>query len=193
MKNTYVKCADWNWEDKLLYIKACIGEDIPHNKICGHSVLSKDVLLSLYRDAHYIYCLDGGMIVYDGQTKSPDIGGKSEIKLRSLKPRTKTEFVKVGCEWNAWEYLKAFSELPDSEQWFIKVSDDQYAPIHDWFNVAETIRKHNLIYRKVETEIDERQEFIEVACEKSGLSKHSVEAQVFGVIFYSGEFKLVEK
>ncbi|CAL9963957.1 hypothetical protein VPHK165_0095 [Vibrio phage K165] len=193
MKNTYVKCADWNWEDKLLYIKACIGEDIPHNKICGHSVLSKDVLLSLYRDAHYIYCLDGGMIVYDGQTKSPDIGGKSEIKLRSLKPRTKTEFVKVGCEWNAWEYLKAFSELPDSEQWFIKVSDDQYAPIHDWFNVAETIRKHNLIYRKVETEIDERQEFIEVACEKSGLSKHSVEAQVFGVIFDSGEFKLVEK
>ncbi|CAM0108819.1 hypothetical protein VPH49E281_0092 [Vibrio phage 49E28-1] len=193
MKNTYVKCADWNWEDKLLYIKACIGEDIHHNKICGHSVLSKDVLLSLYRDAHYIYCLDGGMIVYDGQTKSPDIGGKSEIKLRSLKPRTKTEFVKVGCEWNAWEYLKAFSELPDSEQWFIKVSDDQYAPIHDWFNVAETIRKHNLIYRKVETEIDERQEFIEVACEKSGLSKHSVEAQVFGVIFDSGEFKLVEK
>ena len=49
------------------------------------------------------------------------------------------------------------------------------------------------IYRKVETEIDERQEFIEAACEKSGLSKHSVEAQVFGMIYDSGKFKLVEK
>ncbi|AUR99382.1 hypothetical protein NVP1265O_03 [Vibrio phage 1.265.O._10N.286.52.F6] len=94
MKKTYVKCVDWTWEDKLLYIKACIGEDIPHNKICGHATLSKDDLLSLYRFAHYIYCLDSGMIVYDGQTKNPDIGGKTEVKLSDLKPKP-TKFVKV--------------------------------------------------------------------------------------------------
>ncbi|CAM0042669.1 hypothetical protein VPHK122_0093 [Vibrio phage K122] len=195
MKNTYVKCADWNWEDKLLYIKACIGEDIPHNKICGHSVLSKDVLLSLYRDAHYIYCLDGGMIVYDGQTKSPDIGGKSEIKLRSLKPRTKTEFVR---EESFRDVLKC---AIDGEVFYSKNGNGEFKfdasqllfVNHDGADVDISHLTEHCFYRKVETEIDERQEFIEVACEKSGLSKHSVEAQVFGVIFDSGEFKLVEK
>lgn len=40
------------------------------------------------------------------------------------------------------------------EQWFIKVSGDQYAPIHDWFVVAETLRVHNLVYQRIETPIE---------------------------------------
>ncbi|WWO62282.1 coil containing protein [Vibrio phage vB_VcM_SY] len=120
-----------------------------------------------------------------------DIFDKNNIERQ--KPRTKTEFVKVGCEWAVWEYLKAFSELSDDVQWLIKVSDDQYTPIHDWFNIAETLRKHNLIYRKVETEIDERQEFIDAyRSEARKLPFVSVE-EFAGSIYDSGKFKLVEK
>ena len=111
-------------------------------------------------------------------------------ELEKQKPRTKTKFVKVVFEWNAWEYLKAFSELTDSEQWFIKVSDDQYAPIHDWFNVAETIRKHNLIYRKVETEIDERQGFIDTAMGIYNSSNPRIVEHAFGEMFDSGMRKM---
>ena len=68
--------------------------------------------------------------------------------------RTKVEYVNIGRDWNAWEFLKAYSELPDSEQWFIKVSDDQYMPIHDWFVVAKTLRAHNLVYQRIETPIE---------------------------------------
>lgn len=110
-----------------------------------------------------------------------DIFDKNNIEKQ--KPRTKAEFVKVGCEWNAWEYLKAFSELPDYVQWFIKVSDDQYKPVHDWFNVAETIRKHDLIFRKVETEIDERQEFIDKAMEIAKREGSESDRVWIGMIF----------
>lgn len=143
------------------------------------------------------HCMDDMVYLlknYEGEFLFTDKDSYIEV---IAKPRTKTEFVKVGCEWNAWEYIKAFSDLPDSEQWFIKVSDDQYAPIHDWFNVAETIRKHNLIYRKVETEIDERQEFIDAVVGGKGidgcwLNGVFVPSDVVGVIFDSGKVELVE-
>ena len=134
------------------------------------------------------------MLCPDGLGSWSKVSDLSDDIMHEIpKPRTKTEFVKVGCEWAVWEYLKAFSDLPDSEQWFIKVSDEQYAPIHDWFNVAETIRKHNLIYRKVEIEIDERQEFID---EISKIQKEVGDCQLgvfYDAIFDSGKFKLVEK
>ena len=89
MKNTYVNCKDWSWEDKLLYMKACIGDNLPHSKICGYVSNSKSELLSMYQGAHYIYCCDSGMIVFDRETKTPAIYDRTEVKLSGLKPQTK--------------------------------------------------------------------------------------------------------
>ncbi len=84
---------------------------------------------------------------------SKEVTSAAAIETKEPK-RTKKVYEMVGRDWNAWEFLKAYSELPDSEQWFIKVSDDQYAPIHDWFVVAETLRAHNLVYQRIETPIE---------------------------------------
>ncbi len=84
--------------------------------------------------------------------------------------RTKVEYLNIGRDWNAWEFLKAYSELPDSEQWFIKVSDDQYMPIHDWFVVAKTLRAHNLVYQRIETPIEWWEDAAEFMSELAELS-----------------------
>ncbi|CAL9956695.1 hypothetical protein VPHK71_0022 [Vibrio phage K71] len=138
-------------------------------------------------NVHYMLRLNGIIL------SMKDSDAESDISFEQPKPSTKTEFVKVGCEWNAWEYLKAFSELPDDVQWFVKVSDEQYAPIHDWFNVAETIRKHNLIYRKVETEIDERQEFIDAVCAINEKAHGERRQYLVESMYDSGMVKLSEQ
>lgn len=105
------------------------------------------------------------------------------------KPRTKTEFVKVNY---GMEHFAAGSDLFSGRDLHVLSRDENYYKIKSQ-DKAVKASQDGRIYEKVETEIDERQEFIEAACEKSGLSKYSVEAQVFGVIFDSGKFKLVEK
>ncbi|AUR98292.1 hypothetical protein NVP1248O_78 [Vibrio phage 1.248.O._10N.261.54.F1] len=106
-------------------------------------------------------------------------------------PHTETEFVKVEFKSDK-EKAEAFIE--GGLRYFTRgaITGDKEKDTIPVTRLDELLCGAS-IYRKVETEIDERQEFIEVACERSGLSKHSVEAQVFGVIFDSGEFKLVEK
>lgn len=143
MKNTYVKCADWSWEDKLLYIKTCIGDDIPHEKFCVYVGLSKDELLSLYRDAWYIYCCDNGMIVYDGKTNNPFIGSRVEIKLSDLKQEKQkpTKFVKI--KESIFDLKEEFEmgELYEKGSGYTKlISESDFA-----FACRE-----NAVYRKVE-------------------------------------------
>ena len=89
MKNTYVNCKDWSWEDKLLYMKACIGGHLPNTKFCGYASSSKGELLAMYQSAHYIYCCDNGMIVYEKNTSTPKPGCGVEVKLADIKPQTK--------------------------------------------------------------------------------------------------------
>ncbi len=92
------------------------------------------------------------------------------------KPRTKAEFVK--CEFNhAWEAVKTFE---DGEELYTKRSHKDFVLID---NAPDVLRFLYDLHRKVETEIDERQEFID-ECQKYG----SWEA-----MHDSGKFKLVEK
>ncbi len=102
MRNTYVKCANWTWEEKLLYIKACIGEDIPHSKICGNASYKKSDLLETYKNvAAYIYCYSNGMISFDEERDgvNPSKNHGVEVNLSELKPKQEkpkpTKFVKV--------------------------------------------------------------------------------------------------
>ncbi|AUR81758.1 hypothetical protein NVP1013O_11 [Vibrio phage 1.013.O._10N.286.54.F9] len=94
--------------------------------------------------------------------------------------RTKKVYEVVGRDLNAWEFLKAYSELPDSEQWFIKVSGDQYAPIHDWFVVAETLRAHSFVYQRIETPIEWWEDAAEFINQHgfAGFADGKLEAQV---------------
>ena len=111
-----------------------------------------------------------------------------ELTLSDLKPRTKTEFVK--CEYNhAWEAVKAFEE---GEKFYTKRSHKDFVLIED------LIRLFDGLHRKVETEIDERQEFIDAVIGGKGSDGYwfngvFVSSDVVGVIYDSGKFKLVEK
>ncbi|CAM0014826.1 hypothetical protein VPHK373_0086 [Vibrio phage K373] len=92
------------------------------------------------------------------------------------KPRTNTEFVKVEFE-HAWEAVKEFE---DGEKLYTKRSHKDFVLID---NAPDVLRFLYNLHRKVETEIDERQEFID-ECQKYG----SWEA-----MYDSGKFKLVDK
>ena len=152
MENTYVKCADWSWEDKLLYIKACIGEDIPHDKICGHSCHSRGDLLEMYKNsADYMYCYSIGMICFDVKSNGLNLsGGYREVELSDLKP-TPTKFVKV--EESIFDLKKEFErgELYEKGSDYTKlISESDFAFAY----------RENAVYRKVE--IDWRDEVKEV-------------------------------
>ena len=100
MNGTYVECLNWTWDQKLTYIRACIGNEIPHKKLCGHARLSKDEILGEYISAKYIYCSDSGMLSYDGESiESPSTNNKKvafdEIVGSKKEPRTKEVHEKV--------------------------------------------------------------------------------------------------
>ena len=105
------------------------------------------------------------------------------------KPRTKTEFVK--CEFEcAWHAIKAFE---DGEELYTKRSHKDFVLID---NAPDVLRFLYDLHRKVEIEIDERQEFIDTAVELLNRGDHGGGASYyevwFGAMFDSGKFKLVE-
>lgn len=101
------------------------------------------------------------------------------------KPRTKAEFVK--CEFEcAWHAIKA---LEDGEELYTKRSHEDFVIIN---NAPDVLRFLYDLHRKVETEIDERQEFIDVYMNLASVSKPLSIDDWAGLIFDSGKFKLVD-
>ena len=122
------------------------------------------------------YEIEEGRLVIERLKKTCDA-------LNDKKPRTKTEFVK--CEFNhAWEAVKAFE---DGEELYTKRSHKDFVLID---NAPDVLRFLYDLHRKVEVEIDERQEFIEAAKEITDGSKAAEYS--LGAMFDSGRFKLVE-
>ncbi|CAH9016999.1 putative coil containing protein [Vibrio phage 217E38-1] len=102
------------------------------------------------------------------------------------KPRTKTEFVK--CEFeHAWEAVKAFE---DGEELYTKRSHKDFVLID---NAPDVLRFLYGLYSKVETEIDERQEFIDTACAINEKAHGERRQYLVESMYDSGKFKLVEK
>ncbi|CAM0015468.1 hypothetical protein VPHK367G1_0086 [Vibrio phage K367 g1] len=119
---------------------------------------------------------------FTNATESGLDAGSKRLTLSDLKPRTKTEFVK--CVFNhAWEAVKAFE---DGEELYTKRSHKDFVLID---NAPDVLRFLYDLHRKVETEIDERQEFIDAACEVVNWSI----PKAMGALYDSGKFKLVEK
>ncbi|AUR90730.1 coil containing protein [Vibrio phage 1.149.O._10N.286.55.A12] len=148
----------------------------------------------------------GGVVLYESFTNQSKMNiSESEIEAARLiverlkrdcktlnvtAPRTKTEFVKV--EYNhAWEIIKLYE---GGEELFKTDSDE--LQIERINSIALRAQAGYPFYRKVETEIDERQEFIE-ECVSSIKSENSCDPMYyndwFGQIYDSGKFKLVEK
>ena len=112
-----------------------------------------------------------------------DIFDKNNIEKQ--KPRTKTEFVK--CEFEcAWHAIKAFE---DGEEIYTKRSHKDFVLID---NAPDVLRFLYDLHRKVETEIDERQEFISTALGITGATSASLACEGFRKLYDSGKFKLVE-
>lgn len=112
------------------------------------------------------------------------------LELES-KPRTKTEFVKREFEQ---VYLAAKSVF-DGEELFVGFVDHSGEPTGEYSEVVDqqrAARNYQHLYRKVETEIDERQEFIDTYKNLASVRMTPSIDELAGLIFDSGKFKLVE-
>jgi hypothetical protein len=99
--------------------------------------------------------------------------------------RTKEECVKVEFE-HAWQAVKAFEE---GEELFVEnplVSSSKYLVAE--FSSLKCVDK---LYRKVVTELTEREAFIEAACKVVPTTAEE-DIKVIGKMFDSGKFKLSE-
>lgn len=108
-------------------------------------------------------------------------------ELEKQKPRTKTEFVKVESDL-AWELVKDFEEGVE----FYTCSKG----LHTSKNIGNLLSVwcDGDLHRKVETEIDERDEFVEAVeslCNEMGIGEGKT-SWIAKTLFDSGEFKLVE-
>ena len=119
---------------------------------------------------------------------------RNEVKkyLSQQKSRTKAEFVK--CEFEQ-VYLAAKAVF-DGEDLFVGFVDHSGEPTGEYSEVVDqqrAARNYQHLYRKVETEINERQEFIDTYASL----RHEFHGQrtyddFSGFMYDSGKFKLVE-
>lgn len=148
--------------------------------------------------------IDVGMVsvIYDsfgvGAYNEPDSGDCNIYILRAAaleKPkRTKVEYVKVTDS-----IFDLKDEFERGDLYFdrdactggIYASSEKYQKIIDMTDFNQAALNNN-IYRKVETEIDERQEFIDAACNEVNATLNSCAAEGFARLYDSGKFKLIE-
>ncbi len=176
LKNTWVSTSNRELVDLYAKKSLSLGAEI-----------NRDADSAADKGYSCVYMMGSGMVIGAG---SYPLGNSSykELTLSDLKPRTKTEFVQQG-------FHKCHEAMFKHE-----MEEELYISSHNGFIVASM---SNIIdnwrtelYRKVETEIDERQEFIDTAVELLNRDDHGGEASHyeiwFGAMFDSGKFKLVE-
>ncbi|AUR81543.1 coil containing protein [Vibrio phage 1.007.O._10N.261.55.F9] len=117
-----------------------------------------------------------------------DIFDKNNIEKN--KPRTKAGFVK--CEYGD----KVSNIVMDFESNvpLYKLINDEHWTIDELDDLFQLILNDCYIYRKVETEIDERQEFIESVgslCDEMDIDMGKIN-WIAKTLYDSGKFKLVE-
>ena len=198
MKNTYVCCKDWSWEDKLLYIKACIGEDMPHESFCGHAVNGKNELLNTYRfEAGYIYYRDTEMLSFDRASTNPFVGKLKEVGIESLRAaelEEKPKRVRVDLKLPNYATVSSAIKAHEDGVKFVRLLPDGDTEDLSWFGLCECYAKGLKVMIEEETEISERDEFIEAAYKSMiGIERAmDVCEEHLGAMFDSGKFKLVD-
>jgi hypothetical protein len=179
LKNTWVKTS--NHELVGLYVKKAMSLG---------SEINSDADTAADKGYSCVYMMDSGVMIGAGSYPLGDSNYK-ELTLSDLKPRTKNEFVK--CEYSD----KVSNVVMDFENNapLYKSVNDEYWTIDELDDLFQLILNDCHIYRKVEIEIDERQEFVDTAIELLNQNSHDHEANYynewFGAMFDSGKFKLV--
>ena len=181
LMNTYIR--NDNGELLELYIASCLEFGFHLSPAFNDSKLLDDEFMFIATgiDGDSVWAVNNR---YDAMT--------SQITISDLKPRTKTEFVKVEYS-HAWEIVKLYE---DGVELFKTDSDE--LQIERINSIALRAQARYPFYRKVETEIDERQEFIDAVIGGNGSDGYwfngvFVSSDVVGVIFDSGKVELVEK
>lgn len=146
----------------------------------------------------------GGVVLYEGFTNQSKMNiSESEVEdskrvierlkkacdaLNDKKPRTKTEYeLLCNSSFNVW----GLKDLLESGSLFYFINDE-YRPVSvgsDIFAIEHFLSGH--IYRKVKTEIDERQEFIDAAFVIARECDTEEDVEWMGKLYDSGRFKLV--
>lgn len=129
---------------------------------------------------------DLGWRLLSSTVPSIDMVDTSKPVIDIKKPRTKTGFVK--CEYSReWKAVRHYNEVGEL---FVVDCNGNYTNVNDisgaWYEVV--CKNYKELYIKVETEIDERQEFIDAACEVTDWQIK----KTMGLLFDSGKFKLVD-
>lgn len=109
-------------------------------------------------------------------------------KCEISKPkRARVEYEKVKFSF-AWQAVKA---VENGEKLYTKVANGKYVRVTE---THDSIRYLYELYRKLEVEVNERQEFIDAMIQER--NKYNLEAGsikgMFGSMFDSGKFKLVD-
>ncbi len=145
MKGTHVKCRDWSEQEKIAYIKACIGEDMPHSKMCGNGVESRDNLIGFYRSAGWLYCTDDGMVSYDDiDSEGNPFGCQNRIYVSDL-PKPKPEPQKTFKYEKAQEQEAIYDVmLNDSKDYFYEANGtyhqiDKNSPLNTLFRAFRKV------------------------------------------------------
>ena len=204
-------CVDFATADYVSLVAMCgTGEGWNKCNPADHCMTVDQFIAEGHRFANGDICLDDGDVVTvkcRAEWDEPSPGDNERYVLRAAaldvmaqdneatetkavaeysneKPkRVKVEFVKV--EDSIFDLQH---DLVDGNL-FYQDTDDSHYPINTerqlvyWFDLAG-------VYRKVETEIDERQEFIDAAIELIDASKKT--DGLLGAMFDSGKFKLVD-
>ena len=186
--NTYIKNDHGELRD--LYTKKAVNLGLSINISC--TVTSSRFIFTTMNPGRY------GNVDH---TSSPDhlvsrYGPMRELTLSDLKPSTKTEFVKL--EFNhAWEAARDHEERVE----FLYRQSDLGEALkgNNWKAIqspSEAAQYHFDLYRRVETEIDERQEFIEKSeqvLSENTQTDHDIK-EACGALYDAGcRFKLVDQ
>ncbi|CAH9016355.1 putative coil containing protein [Vibrio phage 466E53-1] len=114
-----------------------------------------------------------------------------ELTLSDLKPRTKTEFVK--CDYGG----KVSNIVMDFENNvpLYKLVNDEHWTIDELDDLFQLILNDCYIYRKVEVEIDERQEFVDRMLEMLDFNEAYDGNKIVSDMYdnFGFRFKLMEK
>lgn len=111
--------------------------------------------------------------------------------LEEKKPRTKVEYVK--CEFvTKWEHVKLMEDTGES---LFFLPNDEFIEVMTPESAIKKLRKGHELYRRIETEITERDEFIEFV--ESKCSELNVDGEwsfscIAAELFDSGRVKLLE-
>lgn len=145
-----------------------------------------DVLLDAFGELAVVgndYTIDGANLKLNTDDRRYILRAAA---LEEKKPRTKVEYVKCEFEF-LWEAVKAFE---DGEEFYTHFTSDGWVAVKHAQQVIPNLQVDKL-YRCIETPMTEREAFVDECKKFGGLRARDGADEVYGNLYDSGKFKLV--